>query len=123
MHTRQTTPSSLAHRALFVLTLGLLVGSLPQTAAAQLVVKAKAGPVAVLLDTGHRCGTCADRLVVTLGKPAVTVGRTSCGPTLVHRPPRRCAHQVWVPGHFKVQRHGHRTWIPGHWKRLLIQGR
>ena len=135
METKRSTPSSSARRALLILTLGLLVGSLPLTANAKVAVKAKVkvGPVTVRLDSGGRsCRQCGHSRVVTIRDSRTRVVRNSCRPVVTKRSGRRCGNEIWIPGHYKVKRHfkakrhgrvkqyNRRVWIPGHWERVHV---
>jgi hypothetical protein len=141
MKTRKLNPKRLLKTAIGVLgAASLLAVALPRPAAADVVVRAKVGPVRVQYATPrtHVVQRTGPRILVTRPVRPQAPRCTCCNPQL--RPPKPGRGRfVWVPGHFaqgpgkykgfrvhkahfvKKNRHGKhfaRYWIPGHWERV-----
>ena len=115
MKTRKRTTIPAARKALLPVLILAALTILPAVATAGVMVKAKMGPVTIRVGDQPQV-----RVLTSCGAPRGTVVVDRCGTALVM--PQRHGHghrdRVWIPAHYKIDRHGCRSWVPGHWKRI-----
>ena len=101
-----------------VLVLAALVLLIPGKAEAELIVRAKIGPVQLAVNTPPppvRCAVAPGPRVVlrSIGRPGP--GLFNCDCKIHKRAPLRKRGAIWIKGHYEMRRHQGKVWIPGHW--------